>query len=90
MNYSIFETIIANGLSYVPFIKQPIKRLYQAFNYLLYKTNNNVEVNGDIEYVYLNHDESFFGYYDKSPENFNGEYCVFHVAKGKTSSKWSC
>lgn len=74
--FSAKERLIANLLSAFPGLKQAVKKAYIILNAVLYKKNyiEKVFVDGEeIQTVWKGEEESFFGYYDKCPENSRGD-----------------
>ena len=58
-----------------PFIKYSVKRVYQLVSYTL--SNEKIRFEGDIIRVTPNDGyEYFYGYYDKSPWNANGQFLI--------------
>ena len=77
--FSAKERFIAKMLSAFPGVKQAVKKAYITVNALLYKKNyiEKVFVEGScIDTIYKGSEESFFGYYDKCPENSKGDVIV--------------
>lgn len=81
------ERIIAKLLSNNPMIKNIIKRIYQYINYFLYKKKYRLKSNFKISEVDDSDLSSFFGYYDKSPENFSGTKVIYYRSKIDTKNK---
>lgn len=81
------EQKIAKYLSKNPRLKGIIKRLYQFISYLLYKKNEKFICIYPIFKLGRLNNESFFGYYDKSPRSKCGEFTVFHESICKTKNK---
>jgi hypothetical protein len=76
-NYSTKERLIASLLSRTPALKKFAKRGYIGLNSILHKKPYRVMLHDSscrLEYINPigNEKETFFGYYDKSPENING------------------
>ncbi|MCX7986271.1 MAG: hypothetical protein N2662_04980 [Bacteroidales bacterium] len=84
-NYSFLERKIASFLRNFPWIKSVLKRSYQIINFILYKKKYSYHTPLQIVCYEYDHDETFFGYYDKSPENITGEYVIFHASKWPTN-----
>jgi len=84
--YSTKERLIASLLSYTPKLKQIVKSAYININALVYRKRykSRLLFSGlsDIEIINFNDEETFFGYYDKSP--LNGEWVIFHKASFST------
>jgi hypothetical protein len=87
MSYSNYEKTIAKTLSFLPFIKQPIKWFYQLLNYYSSKKDYLCKCKHPILNFNNANLESFFGYYDKSPENETGKYIIFQQSLRKTNKK---
>lgn len=80
--YSTKERLIASMLSAFPGLKKTVKTTYSYLGYYLskknYKERVNAEVvNGGIKVIGTEGGETFFGYYDKCPENGKG-MVAFH------------
>jgi len=86
-NFNRLERVLARFLSYFPGVKNTIKRIYQFINYYLYKKNYNHKVNYSLIEVSTSSQETFFGYYDKSPENIEGRYIIFQRTSLSTLKK---
>jgi hypothetical protein len=86
-SYGYLEKSVANLLSYMPGIKYRIKWMYQILNYVFYKKKYNHKTSYPIKAVCNSGCESFFGYYDKSPENAGGNYLIYHRSRRPTSRK---
>lgn len=84
-NYSAKERAIAVLLSSSPRLKARIKKSYQIFNYLFNKKNYKFKSVYPILNVDNTNKSSFFGYYDKCPENVTGEYVIYHRTSFETS-----
>lgn len=90
-NFSTKERFIASMLSSFPIVKKIIKKAYVSLNAVIYKKNYNIKVcDSRVPRVEKlpkdNYMESFFGYYDKSPDNTNG--CVLvHLTERQTKLK---
>lgn len=92
-NYSSKERLIASILSSTPRVKGWIKRAYVTLNYCIYRKNYSYKIHDSVNEGELNlvkplnnRDETFFGYYDKSPENSKG-WIIFNETKYPTSRK---
>ena len=83
-SYSKTERAIASLLSAFPGIKPALKWGYQWLNYLFFRKKYNFRTSFSLsEYNYIQL-ETFFGYYDHSPENKTGEYLLYHAASLST------
>jgi hypothetical protein len=79
MAYSKIEKYFAYLLSKTPKAKIGIKKLYSLINYHTHKKMYSFCSKFKIEPIISDEDnESFFGYYDKSPVNSSGKYIIFH------------
>jgi len=85
-NYNILERMIAKFLSRFPIAKRVIKRIYQILNYFYYKKLNKFKTNYEILKISVKKEESFFGYYDKTPINKLNNYLIFHSADHSTKN----
>ena len=86
--FSTKERLIANLLSAFPGLKQIVKKAYIVLNAMLYKKNyiEKVFVDGEeIKTLWKGEEESFFGYYDKCPENSRGDVLT-HLTVFNTQS----
>ncbi len=83
-NYSLLERKIAGILSKFPAVKLFIKKNYQRLNYLLHKKSYTYQCNYDIKELSYQGEESFFGYYDKSPINKSNRYVIFQSVSFST------
>lgn len=83
MSYSNTEKYIAHFLAKFPVLKQGIKRIYSIANFQLYKKSYNFKT-AYLTTTFLSDykNESFFGYYDKSPLSPNGKFIIFHETSG--------
>lgn len=84
MRYTKMERMAALVLSKFPGLKLAIKKMYQKLNYIKYKTDYTFISEYKIKCISLNEDESFFGYYDKSPLNLTNEYIIFQSTNSDT------
>jgi len=76
--YKGYERKIASFLHRYPNLKRSVKKTYQQLNFRLYKKDTSYICSYLIQKISYNNEESFFGYYDKSPMNKDGNYIVFH------------
>ncbi len=86
--FSAKERFIAKALNAVPGIKQLVKKLYIRANAIWHKKNYTEKVfldKGSIKTVWNGDEESFFGYYDKSPTNSRGDVLV-HLSDYNTKN----
>ena len=77
MNYNNLERKIAEFLSKYPGIKLFIKKKYQQINAILYSKKYDYKCRFDLKELSYQGEESFFGYYDKSPINASNSYIIF-------------
>jgi hypothetical protein len=83
-HYGSFERFVARLLAATPFIKRLVKALYARLVYLSKKKSHAFVAQNKISVV--GGRESFFGYYDKSPDSGDG-YLLAHLASGSTTGK---
>ena len=76
--YKGIERQIASFLHSYPNLKRYIKKAYQQLNFLFYKKGSSYVCAYPIQKISYKNEESFFGYYDKSPMNDNGNHIIFH------------
>ena len=86
--YSANERLIASMLSGFPGVKKKVKTVYSYLGYFLSRKNYKEHVNCEavstgIEQIGSHVGETFFGYYDKCPENCKG-LIAFHRTKWPT------
>ena len=86
-NYNSGERLISGILSSSPKLKKCIKKIYQHFNYILYKKKYNFKSDCDLFELDYEGNESFFGYYDKSPVNNSNRFLVFHSTDNSSHLK---
>jgi hypothetical protein len=86
-NFNRLERTFARFLSSFPEVKNTVKRLYQFMNFTLHKKKYNHKTNYSFNSVSRSEQETFFGYYDKSPENFDGRFVIFHKTLFSTLKK---
>ncbi|MEA2018421.1 MAG: glycosyl transferase [Campylobacterota bacterium] len=75
--YSRFERKIAFILTKFPSLKSNIKKFYQKLNYIRYRKSYSMKSDYKITKIGSEFQESYFGYYDKSPMNLTNEYIIF-------------
>lgn len=71
-NYNIIERTIARALSRFPFLKQLAKSTYSRLMYVFNKKSYKSQSINTPNAIVTFSNSSFFGYYDKSPENSKG------------------
>lgn len=84
-NFGAREKAIASILSNNPRLKSFIKKSYQRVNFLLNKKDYVLKSDYEVSEVDHSESESFFGYYDKSPENQDGSKIIFYRSYYNTS-----
>ena len=75
--FSPLERAIAHQLESHPRLKLKIKLMYQKISYFLNKKDYQYKSQYSISRIGDKNKETFFGYYDKSPENKTGEYIIY-------------
>ena len=87
--FNNFERKISIILASFPKIKFFLKKIYQKLNFIFYKKNFLYKINSNmlIEKISNKNEESFFGYYGKSPLNKLNKYLIFHSTSHKTIHK---
>lgn len=88
--FNLAEKSIAYLLSFTPGLKRYIKWTYQLLNFLVHRKKYRTLCNYPVEAVCSSSNESFFGYYDKSPENINGTFSLFQESARATRKKPTC
>jgi len=81
--YTLVERAIANALARFPFLKSRIKWVYQSFCYIVTEKSHSHTFYKIEKIAHLNQ-ESFFGYYDKSPSNNANTKLIFHGSQYPT------
>ena len=71
-NFNPLERAIARTLSSFPFIKKMVKFAYSRLTYVINKKSYKSQSVSTLSIFTVSSDSSFFGYYDKSPENSKG------------------
>lgn len=88
--FSKKERLIASILSATPGLKRKVKTVYTILNSWIYRTGYSEKIlSGKISGIHIpfgQEKESFFGYYDKSPENGLG-LVVAHIPSVATTNK---
>ncbi len=77
--FSSFERMLSRRLRRFPRIKRSAKRVYQRTIYPLYRKTSNLKSDREITLIGPDRCDTFFGYYDKSPESNEG-YVLCHMA----------
>ena len=78
-NFGTKEKKIAVLLSNFPRLKEIIKKNYQRLTFLFNKKNYKYKTLYPMSVVDVSSDSSFFGYYDKSPENDSGDKIIYYI-----------
>ena len=86
-SYSKSERRIAVVLNYVPFLRPLLKKSYQGLNYLFYGKGIAFNCEYPLKEIGSETSESFFGYYDKSPENKTAQYLIYQETSHSTTNK---
>jgi hypothetical protein len=84
--FNKLERYFANALSRLPFLKRGAKFFYSRINALIYANDYTHEFKGNLWGFSLENKESFFGYYDKSPQNKSGDV-LCHFSELPTAKK---
>lgn len=85
-NYSRLERQIARALAHFPVVKSGIKQAYRKIGYARYKKGYTHKSAYPISSFGGAQEETFFGYYDRSPESANGEV-LSHVSTVSSRKK---
>ena len=88
--YSKLERNISKILSNFPFAKKISKYFIQIINLIIYKKKYSFKSISKVHLISpFNNDknESFFGYYDKSPLNNDNKYIIYHSTNYSTRLK---
>ncbi|WP_339656138.1 hypothetical protein [uncultured Salegentibacter sp.] len=83
-NYSKTERLVAEFLSIFPGLKIFVKRRYQSLNAILYRKSYRFQCNFELHTIPVE-GETFYGYYDHSPESEDGRYILFHLVKNQST-----
>ncbi len=83
-SFNPVERYIAKFLSNTPLLKKSIKKSYQKTNYLFHKKKYKFKSNFKINKCVYKNFETFFGYYDKSPVNFDNQFTIYHASELNT------
>lgn len=87
-NYSPFERAVSRGLARFPFIKQFVKEVYSRVVFILNRKSYKEKSIAEPTSLSVEGLASFFGYYDKCPENEKGLILAYstHTDSSKTPS----
>lgn len=79
--YGKIERKFALLLEKIPFIKKIAKRAYTSLNYCIFRSKEKAIIKNNYQYEIVSpaNDETFFGYYDRSPVNKEGKVVFFHI-----------
>lgn len=80
--YNFLEKSLSNFLTLIPWLKPLAKRLYEYINFFIYKPKEKLRCQLPIQKVLNSNENSFFGYYDKSPDN--GKFILTHSTSEST------
>ncbi|WJW81228.1 hypothetical protein QU516_11330 [Moellerella wisconsensis] len=83
-NFNPIEVFLARLLSRFPTIKHRIKNIYSHLTYIIHKKKYKYKSDFKINSISKLNNETFFGYYDKHPDNGNGLVLV-HCTNESTS-----
>jgi hypothetical protein len=86
VQYSAKERLIARLLSKFPKLKRFAKIVYQKVNYIRHKKDYKYKSDYKITKIAYNGQESFFGYYDKSPISKDNRYIIFQSVLDDTKN----
>ncbi len=78
-NYNYFEKAAARFLTRFPFLKRVAKLIYSKLIYFIYKKKEVAQYLKPFSRVTYSDHESFFGYYDKTPENVSGKILYYRT-----------
>ncbi|MFB1078184.1 glycosyl transferase [Photobacterium damselae] len=85
-SFNFVEKKLANFLSSFPAIKKTIKKYYSYLSFILNRKDYRYKSKYKIFKVHIPEHETFFGYYDKCPDNGMGNILVYG-SKYKTSDR---
>jgi hypothetical protein len=86
IQFNSFERGIAKNLEALPQTKQLIKKVYQYLNFSLYHKSYTSKSNYTLNEIRDGENETFFGYYDKSPLNLTNEYLIYQTSTYSTKN----
>lgn len=87
VKYNKIERYLASALNQFPWLKNIIKRFYQYLNYFIHKPRKSYSTPYNLQKYHYKKQASFFGYYDKCPESYDGKYIAFHSSKKNTKHR---
>ncbi|MCR4081611.1 hypothetical protein [Providencia stuartii] len=82
-SYNSIEIFIARILARSPAIKQKLKKIYSHLSYYIYKKKYKYNSDFEINEISKENNETFFGYYDKHPDNGHG-LVIVHCTSNST------
>lgn len=80
--YGRVERALASALSRLPKLKQKVKRYYSFLVFLVYRKQGKQVTAYALQRCQVGQDQSFFGYYDKCPENESGDVLMHLKSQG--------
>jgi hypothetical protein len=83
-NYGFVEKLIARSLTRFPLAKSIAKDIYARVVYFKNKRAYRYKTENELKVISLPEEETFFGYYDKSPTS-EGGFLLCHASKLRTS-----
>jgi len=87
VQFNSLEKSAAHFLSDMPNLKRYLKWVYQFLSYVVYRKQYQYRCEYPVQIVCDIDDESFFGYYDKSPDCMGGAFTIFHTTSLSTREK---
>lgn len=75
--FNRLERILARTLARFPVVKRMTKSAYGRIAYLIYAKKYDFKCSGKLRFYGRENGESFFGYYDKSPESLDGHVLAY-------------
>lgn len=88
--FNKLERQLAKTLSRFPYAKRMVKDIYGRVMYFVNKKGFKSKFSGRIKSYIGGGQESFFGYYDRSPESLDGYILSYLLNGGSTSKKPNC
>tara|TARA_B100000886_G_scaffold326351_1_gene272764 strand:- start:266 stop:1528 length:1263 start_codon:yes stop_codon:yes gene_type:complete len=86
-NYSDLEKFISSLISRFPKLKVFAKKFYERINLLFHKKKYLFKSEYNITQIDSTNQSTFFGYYDKSPENYDGNKVIYYKTNYDTKNK---
>ncbi|MDX3773641.1 glycosyl transferase [Chromatiaceae bacterium AAb-1] len=84
-SFNPLERAIARILSRLPFIKRIAKRCYAVLVYLLKRKGYSMRLSEGVQALHHAGNNTFFGYYDKSPVNPESRFIIYQRVNAATS-----